>query len=154
MKRKTHFFFIIIAWIGLSSCGSQNPSGEDQHVTTMGSAEVTAKLVEIKGEFVDRPLYDYVFVFKYEALTWHRGKADSHTIYVGHYNPLKPRGKVADARSGEIGGNVKAFRMGDVHRMALESPIDDYYMGGIINRYYEENVSPIYWAVWTNQVTN
>jgi len=37
--------------------------------------------------------------------------------------------------------------------MALEVPIDDYYMGGIINRYFGEETGPIYWAVWTNQAS-
>jgi len=134
------------------SCGKKTDTGEDAKVTTMGSLEFTAKLVEIKGELPDIPLYDYAFVFKYEVVKVHRGKLDAKTIYVGQYNPLKPRSGVADARSGEIGGNLKKFRVGDIHRMALEVPIDDYFMGGIVNRYFEENVSPIYWAVWTNLV--
>jgi hypothetical protein len=36
--------------------------------------------------------------------------------------------------------------------MALEVPIDDYYMGGIINKYFGESEDPIYWALWTNLV--
>ena len=31
-----------------------------------------------------------------------------------------------DARSGEIGGTAKSFAAGDVQRMALEVPMDDY----------------------------
>jgi len=73
-------------------------------------------------------------------------------ILVGHYNPLKPRAKAADARSGEIGGNLKKFTAGNIHRMALEVPLDDYYMGPIINKYHGEDKSPLYWAVWTNRV--
>ncbi|MFH1742345.1 MAG: hypothetical protein ABIH23_25350 [bacterium] len=118
----------------------------------MGSVEVTAKLIEILEEFPNIKLYDYAYVLKYKVLTVHRGTVDSETIYVGHYNPLKPRATVADARSGEIGGNLKKFRAEDIHRMALEVPIDDYFMGGIINKYFEEGTGPIYWAVWTNHV--
>ncbi|MEW6238492.1 MAG: hypothetical protein AB1656_24160 [Candidatus Omnitrophota bacterium] len=144
----------LILFVGLInlSCGKKTDTGEDPKVTTMGSLEVTAKLVEIKGELPDIPLYDYAFVFKYEVLKTYRGQLDAKTIYVGQYNPLKPRSSVADARSGEIGGNLKKFQVGDIHRLALEVPIDDYFMGGIVNRYFEENVSPIYWAVWTNLV--
>ena len=134
------------------SCAQKPKTGEDPQVTTMGSVEVTAKLVEIKGELPNIPLYDYAFVFKYQVLKTHRGKTDSETIYVGQYNPLKSRATVADARSGKIGGNLKKFRVGDTHRMALEVPIDDFFMGGIVNRYFDEKVSPIYWAVWTNEV--
>ena len=57
-----------------------------------------------------------------------------------------------DARAGDIGGNLKRFRVGDTQRLALELPIDDYYMGGIINKYFGQIDDPIYWAVWTNQV--
>jgi hypothetical protein len=85
------------------------------------------------------------------VLETHRGKAPK-TIYVGQYNPLKPRAEAADARSGEIGGDATEFRVGNVHRLALEVPIDDYCMAGIINKYAEQTQDPIYWAVWTNRV--
>ncbi|HPA44517.1 MAG TPA: hypothetical protein PLZ55_02450 [bacterium] len=136
----------------LLSCGQKPDSGEDAKVTSMGSYEVTAKLAEIRGEFPDDPLYDYAYLMKYEILQVHRGIIDSNVIYVGHYKPLKPRDGVADVRSGEIGGNLKTFRVGDIHRMALEVPIEDYFLGGIMNPYSEEYSGPVHWAVWTNLV--
>lgn len=135
------------------SCTKKKDDGADPKVITLGTFEVTAELAEILGEFVDKPLYDYAFVMKYKVLKVHRGTVDADVIYVGHYNPLKPRDQVADARVPDVGGNVKQFRVGDVHRMALEVPIDDHYMGGIINRYFDQGVGPIYWAVWTNRAT-
>jgi hypothetical protein len=126
-------------------------AGADPKMTTLGSIEVTAQLEEIRGDLINDPLYDYAHVMKYKVLQVHRGKVDKDTIYVGHYNPAKPRDAVADARVQQIGGNVKQFRVGDVHHMALEVPIDDYYMGGIINKYFGEVNDPIYWAVWTNK---
>jgi hypothetical protein len=137
-----------------ASCAKKAPpaadAGADAKVTTLGSIEVTAQLEEIPGEIRDDPLYDYAHVMKYKVLQVHRGKVDKDIIYVGHYNPAKPRNAAADARVQEIGGNLKQFRVGDVHRMALEVPIDDYYMGGIINKYFGVVDDPIYWAVWTN----
>ena len=50
----------------------------------------------------------------------HRGKVEGETIYVGHYNPFKPRSEAADQRVPDVGGNLKSFRAGQVHRMALE----------------------------------
>jgi hypothetical protein len=137
-----------------ASCAKKTDTGADPKVTTLGSIEVTARLEEIPGEIRKDPLYDYAHVMKYKVLQVHRGKVDKDIIYVGHYNPAKPRDSVADARveKEKIGGNVKQFRVGDVHRMALEVPIDDYYMGGIINKYFGQVNDPIYWAVWTNQV--
>ncbi|MCL4692686.1 MAG: hypothetical protein KJ060_09280 [Candidatus Hydrogenedentes bacterium] len=138
---------LIIAGCG----GAQKTDGVDDKVTTMGSVEVTAKIVNITGEFPPNDLYDYAYVMKYEVLQSHRGEAPQ-TLYVGQYNPLKPRAEAADARSGEIGGDVTEFRVGDVHRLALEVPIDEYCMAGIINKYAEQTQDPIYWAVWTNRV--
>ena len=145
-------WLIVFVAVCCISCAKKMDTGEDEHVTSMCSVEITARLSEIRGEFPNIKLYDYAYVLKYHVEKVHRGTVDSGTIYVGHYNPLKPRATVADARSGDIGGNVKIFRTGDVHRMALEVPIDDYFMGGIINKYIEEETGPVYWAVWTNRV--
>jgi len=147
------FCFLQVALLLLStSCTTQVDTGEDPNVTSRGSLEVSARLEEIRGDLIDDPMYDYAHVMKYRVLQVHRGQVDQDTIYVGHYNPAEPRDSVADARVQEIGGNVKEFRTGDVHRMALEVPIDDYYMGGIINKYFGEIEDPIHWAVWTNKV--
>jgi hypothetical protein len=139
----------------LSSCG-QNPSAtpvgsNDPHLATNGSVEVTARLVEIpEGAIFKRDLYDYATVLKYQVLQVHRGKLDGDTLYVGHYNPWKPRAEAADKRAPKVGGNVRQFEAGDTHRMALVVPIEDYFMGGIVNKYFGKTTNTIYWAVWTN----
>ena len=135
------------------SCSKKPDTGVDDKVTTLGSVEVTAQLLEIKGKIIDDPLYDYAHVMKYKVLQVHRGKINGDIIYIGHYNPAEPRSSVTDARVTQIGGNLRKFRAKDIHRMALEVPIDDYYMGGIINKYFGQSNDPIYWAVWTNFVT-
>lgn len=134
------------------SCAKKPDTGEDSQVTTLGSIEVTAQLVEIKGRLINDPMYDYAHVMKYKVLEVHRGKIDEEALYIAHYNPAKPRASVADVKAPEIGGTLKRFRPLDIHRMALEVHIDDYYMGGIINKYFGEKTGPIYWAVWTNLV--
>ena len=133
-----------------ASCSFSLGDAVDDKVTTLGDTEVTAQLDEIRGEFADQTNYDYAFVMKYKVLEVHRGKVNSDTIYVGHYNPLTPRATVADERVKDIGGTLKKFRAGDIHRMALVSPMDDYFMGGVINRYFDEYKGPVYWALWTN----
>lgn len=142
---------MLLAVLSIAGCGktAQAPVVDD-NLTTRGTAEVTAELTEIKGELIDRPMYDYAFVFKYRVLKVHRGDIKGDTLYVAHYNPLKSRTEVADARVTDVGGTLDAFRVGDVHRMALEVPVDDFYMGGLVNRYFGEETGPIYWAVWTN----
>ena len=119
-----------------------------------GSIEVTARLAEIPdGAIFDRPLYNYATVLKYQVLQVHRGKVKGQTIYVGHYNPAKPRSEAADRRVPEVGGNLKSFRNGEVHRMALEGSMLDHFTGGILNKYSGEDTDPIYWAVWTDPVS-
>ncbi len=135
--------------------GDTGGPGSDPELSKRGSIEVTAKLVEIaEGSIFNRNLYNYANVFKYEVLQVHRGKVKGQTIYVGHYNPFKPRSEAADQRVPEIGGNLKTFRAGQVHRMAMEGSMLDHFSGGILNKYAEEDTDPIYWAVWTNLVSD
>ncbi len=134
------------------SCSKKTDNGADAKVTTVGSVEVTAKLEEIRGTFPPNDLYDYAYVLRYRVLETHRGKIEGETVLVAQYNPLKPRSEAADAKSGEIGGNVKKLVAGDIHRLALATPLDDFYMGPMINKYHGEDKSSLYWAVWTNRV--
>lgn len=124
----------------------------DPKVHELGTVEVTARLDDITGDFPSNDLYDYAYVMRYTVIEVHRGEAPGTPLYVGHYNPLKTRTAAADERSGEIGGNVTRFRVGDVHRMALDAPIDEQFMGGIINEYFVEGEPQvIYWAWWTDR---
>ena len=153
--QRTCFNLVMILPLALvccTSCAKKTDTGADPQVTSLGSIEVTAELLEIPGEIRNDPLYDYAHIMKYRVLTTHRGTLDKDIIYVGQYNPAKSRAEAADARAGDIGGKLKRFRVGDTQRLALELPIDDYYMGGIINKYFGQIDDPIYWAVWTNQV--
>ena len=131
--------------------GEPSPGRE---LAKRGSIEVTARLVEIPdGAIFERELYNYATVLKYQVLEVHRGRVKGQTIYVGHYNPFKPRSKAADQQVQDVGGTLKSFRAGQVHRMALEDSMLDHYMGGILNKYYGQDPDPIYWAVWTDLVS-
>ena len=111
-----------------TSCA--NSSLRSPELATNGDTEVTARLTAIGGDFPPNKLYDYMYVMKYHVLKVHRGKVEGEDIFVGHYNPLKPRATAADKFSGKVGGNVDRFQVGDVHRMALEAPLDELFMGG------------------------
>ena len=146
------------AFLALSACGpnpeSPSPSTTPatSKVSTLGTLEVTAKLVEIpEGAIFKRDLYDYATVLKYEVVEVHRGRIDGPTFLVGHYNPFKPRSEAADARVRELGGNLRRFEAGRLHRLALVQPIDDHFMGGIVNKYFGATNTPIYWALWTDE---
>lgn len=143
-------FSLLLAALVFSGCGANKPADEvDKEVTTLGTAEVTAQLLEIPGEFPPNDLYNYAYVLKYRVLKVHRGNVPQGDILVAQYNPLKSRERVEDDLSGRIGGHVRAFHAGDIHRMALDAPVDQFWMGGIIDKYFNEK-SVRYWAVWTN----
>jgi hypothetical protein len=136
----------------LSSCEKSAPPAPDPKLAAHGSFEITAKLVEIPdGAIFQKDLYDYATILKYEVLQVHRGDLKpGTTIYIGHYNPWKARSDAADKRVKTIGGNLRHYRSGDIHRMALDFPIDDHYLGGIVDKYFGQHDTPAYWAVWTN----
>ena len=135
----------------VAGCSPSAPHAPDPKLSALGTVEVTAKLVDTGGDFPPNDLYDYAHVMKYEIVQVHRGTVDGKSIYVGHYNPLKSRASVADERVKDVGGNVVKFVAGDVHRMALALPIEDQFMGGIVNKLPESDKGPIYWALWTDR---
>src|SRR5690349_6683765 len=59
----------------LSVTGSSG--GADQQVKSLGSDEVTARLVEIpEGAIFERDLYHYAAILKYEVVAVHRGAVE------------------------------------------------------------------------------
>ncbi|MDP7277444.1 MAG: hypothetical protein QF363_18330 [Planctomycetaceae bacterium] len=156
MVRWTLLGLVILATagVGLAIQMKFTPAGrygDGGQVTTAGSVEVTATLVELPGEFLPNDgLYNYAFVLKYKVDLVHRGETTGDTIYVAHYNPRKPRGKVADEFYADLGGTVTRFRAGDAQRMALTLPLDEHYIGAIVDRYHKIDDKTVYWAIWTN----
>lgn len=146
-------FVCVLGIVLLSSCTHrpEDASASDPHLATNGTVEVSAKLVEVpEGAIFKRDLYNYATILKYQVLKVYRGEVKGETIYVGHYNPWEPRSEAADKRVQGIGGNLKRFEAGQVHHLALEVPIDDFFMGGIVNKYFGQDTGPLYWAVWTD----
>jgi hypothetical protein len=157
-RGQTLALLLLVALGGISCARRPAPAprtGRDAEVVKRGGIEVTARLVEVpEGAIFRRELYDYATVLKYQVVAVHRGKVDGPTIYVAHYDPFKPRSQAADRRAEGIGGDLETFRAGQVHRMALDVPLDDHYMGGVVNKYFGQATDPIYWAVWTNLVSD
>ena len=59
-----------------------------------------------KKAIFERDLYNYATVLKYQVVEVHRGRVKGQTIYVGHYNPWKPRAEAADRRVTDVGGTL------------------------------------------------
>jgi hypothetical protein len=160
MRVRTHRTVLASLLLSVSlsaaACARRERSGTpsaDPELSRRGSVEVTALLVEVpEGAIFKRELYNYATVLKYQVLEVHRGSVKGPTIYVGHYNPFKPRSEAADRRVSGVGGHLDAFRPRQVQRMALEGSMFDQFSGGILNLYSREDTDPIYWAVWTDLV--
>ena len=148
---------LLAAALFCSGCGERPGSGpaaaDDPHFKTNGTVEVTATLVEIpEGAIFKRELYDYATILKYKVRQVHRGEVQGDTLYVGHYDPFKARSEAPDGRVKNLGGNLRQFQAGQLHHLALEAPIEDFFMGGIVNKYFGKTTNTVYWAVWTDQV--
>jgi len=146
-----HFLTLVLTSIALTAC-DRKPAAPDPQLSSRGSVEVTARLVEVpEGAIFKRDLYDYAAILKYEVTAVHRGTVGKGAvIYVGHYNPWKPRAEAADKKVKDIGGTLREFRAGESHRMALETPMDEHYLGGIVDKYFGNREGAAFWAVWTN----
>lgn len=118
----------------------------------LGSVDVVARLTEVPpGAVFHRELYHYATVLRYEVVSCRRGDlAPGAVIFVAHYDPWKPRAEAADARVGQLSGNVRGFVAGDRHHLALVSPLDDHYMGGLVDKYFGQHAGPTYWALRTD----
>lgn len=138
--------------MGVVGCRGKLNAGEDAQVRSLGTVEVTARLVEVpEGAVFYRDLYNYTTILKYEVVAVHRGTVQKGAvIYVGHYNPWKSRAEASDKWVSGIGGDVKRFQGKQLHRMALETSMDDHFMGGIVDKYFGTHEGPTFWAVWTN----
>ena len=144
---------VVLIALAVIVVGCAGNDGVDRQVTMLGTVEVTARLMEIPGEFLSNDgFYNYAFVLKYAVLEVHRGEVATKEIVVAHYNPRKPRSLAADEDCANLGGTLTTFRAGDVHRMALEVPYDQFYIGGLVDRFFDQDQGPIHWAVWTNLV--
>lgn len=168
MSRHCRFALLVSMLVCAGGCGGEPPTAgvpagsavktagqeEDPRLSSQGSVEVTARLVEIpEGAIFERDLYHYAAILKYEVVAVHRGDLkEGETIYVGHYDPWKPRAEAADRQVTDVGGDLTRFESGQLHRMALETPMDDFYLGAVVDKYFGKRSGPAYWAVWTNAV--
>lgn len=149
-----------MAAIGLAVwlLASRGETGEDAMVTTLGRAEVTARLVECPETFPRLGAYRYTYVLKYEVLTVHRqDPAGQHplkpgdVIFVGHYKPWLPRSEIQDADWGgsPLGGKLTRFVLGQSHRMALDYELEDLAPSGVLDYCFPQKVNRFF-AVWVN----
>jgi hypothetical protein len=107
--------------------------------------QVTAKLVEIPSKFPPDDLYDYAYVMRYQVTG---GPLDGQSILVAHYKPRQPRSKIKDKMKPFVGGKVRSFSVGDVHKLKLTPDIKKVYSGNVVDDFSAtDRKSPRYWAL-------
>jgi hypothetical protein len=112
-----------------------------------GSApvEVTAKLVEIPGKLPPDDLYDYAFVMRYEVPD---APPDKQILLVAHYKPLQARSKVKEKMKGQVGGKLRSFTVGDMHKLKLSPDLKQIWKGPLLDEYSATDRKSVrYWCL-------
>jgi len=106
---------------------------------------VSAKLVEIPSKPPPDDLYDYAYVMRYEVVG---GPLDKSTILVAHYKPLQPRSKIKDKMKASVGGKLRSFVQGDVHKLKLSAELKKIWKGPLIDEFSAtDRKSTRYWCL-------
>jgi hypothetical protein len=107
--------------------------------------EVTAKLVEIPSKMPPDDLYDYAYVMRYEV---QGGSLDKQIILVAHYKPLQQRSKIKDKMKGRVGGKLRSFTQGDVHKLKLSPDLKSIWKGALVDEYSATDRKSLrYWCL-------
>ena len=110
-----------------------------------GTITVTAKLVEIPSKPPPDDLYDYAFVMRYEVIG---GPLDKTSILVAHYKPTVPRSKIKDKMKAYVGGKLRSFVVGDIHKMKLSPDLKKIWKGPLTDDFSATDRKSIrYWCL-------
>jgi hypothetical protein len=106
---------------------------------------VRAKLVEIPSALPPDDLYDYAYVMRYEVIG---GPLDKQSILVAHYKPREPRAKLKDAAKLHVGGKLRSFVPGDIHRLKLSPDLKKLWKGALIDEFAATDRKSVrYWCL-------
>jgi hypothetical protein len=106
---------------------------------------VRAKLVEIPSSLPPDDLYDYAYVMRYEVIG---GPMDKASILVAHYKPRLPRAKIKDAAKLHVGGKLRSFAQGDVHRLKLSPDLKKIWKGAVVDEFASTDRKSVrYWCL-------
>ena len=97
------------------------------------TVDVTARLVKIPGKFPPDELYDYAYVMQYQV---QGGPLDQQNILVAHYKPRRPRAEIDDGMKKHVGGSLRRFDTGALHRMTLTAKVRDVWKGAVVDEFF------------------
>jgi hypothetical protein len=136
-------FFLAIIGLALMALHKTARSDGDPGIIT-----VTAKLVEIPSKLPPDDLYDYAYVMRYEVVG---GPLDKQSILVAHYKPLQPRTKIKDKMKDSVGGKLRSFTQGDIHKLKLSSDLKKIWKGPLIDDFAATDRKSLrYWCLFAD----
>ena len=143
MIHSSHRRFDRNAFLGLILCGLASLAGTAQ--AGDAAVEVTAKLVEIPSKMPPDDLYDYAYVMRYQV---QGGPLDKQFLLVAHYKPLVPRSKIKDKMKARVGGKLRSFNQGEVHKLKLAADLKSIWKGALVDEYAATDHKSIrYWCL-------
>jgi hypothetical protein len=144
--------------LGFSACDKKEKSSSDGASSAAipatppvdGPLIITAELEEVPGNFPANDIYNYCYIMKYKVVKVVKGTFADKEILVGHYNPRFARADIKDDQDSKVGGNVKGFKVGDLHYLVL-TDLDGTWSGALEDEYYKDK-SHRYWALWADKL--
>jgi hypothetical protein len=115
--------------LGASTSQAGEPAGAPS-----STLEVTARLVKIPGKFPADDLYDYTYVMQYQV---EGGTMDKQTILVAHYKPRRARNEIDDGMKKIVGGSLKRFEVGALHRLTLTPDMRKVWKGAVVDEFFD-----------------
>jgi hypothetical protein len=122
-----------LSFLALLVCASVSQAGEPAG-TPAATIEVTARLQNIPGKFPADELYDYAYVMQYQV---EGGAMDKQTILVAHYKPRRARNEIDDNMKKIVGGSLKRFDLGAVHRLTLSPDMRRLWKGAVVDEFFD-----------------
>jgi hypothetical protein len=98
--------------------------------------DVTARLVKIPGKFPADELYDYAYVMQYQV---EGGAMDKQTILVAHYKPRRARAEIDDSMKKFVGGSLRRFEEGALHRLTLTPSMREVWKGAVVDEFFDSD---------------
>jgi hypothetical protein len=120
--------FLVLA-VCASAAQAAEPAGQPT-----STIEVTARLQKIPGKFPADELYDYVYIMQYQV---EGGAMDKQTILVGHYKPRRARGEIDDNMKKVVGGTLKRFEVGALHKLTLTPQMRKVWKGAVVDEFFD-----------------
>jgi hypothetical protein len=134
-SRRASRFLVVI---GSAVCALAAQAGEPAGATAAAPAtlDVTARLTNIPGKFPADELYDYAYVMQYRV---EGGPMDKQMIFVAHYKPRRPRAEIDDGMKKVVGGGLKRFEAGALHRLTLTADMRKVWKGAVVDEFFDSD---------------